>query len=264
MTGPIPLGTLALVGAAGLLVLNGLLSLTFRLGLEKKLAIAGTRTVVQLLILGYVLVPVFRAGEPLLVVGLSLLMVTVAAFEAVSRSKRHYKGARVRALLAMTVSGVGTAVFATAVLVDVHPWWTPQYLVPLLGMILGNSLTGIGIGLDRCLDELSTGRARVEALLSLGATRWEAARPVAQESLRAGLIPILSSMSAVGLVTIPGMMTGQILSGTPPEQAARYQMLIMFLIAGATALGVGIAVLTTLRALFDDAHRLRSERITER
>ena len=131
-------------------------------------------------------------------------------------------------------------------------------------MVLGNALTGISLGVDRCLQELDENRGRVEALLALGATWWEAARPVAAESLRLGMIPILNSMSVVGLVTIPGMMTGQILAGSDPQIAARYQILIMFLIAAAVALGAATAILVTVRALFDSDHRLRAERIRRR
>ena len=124
-------------------------------------------------------------------------------------------------------------------------------------MILGNALTGVSLGLDKMLGSLDEGRGRVELRLALGATAWEASRPEAAEAIRTGMIPILNAMSAVGLITIPGMMTGQILGGTPPVLAPRYQIMIMFLIAGAVALGVGVAVLLTVRACFDEAHRLR-------
>ncbi|MED6335091.1 MAG: ABC transporter permease, partial [Planctomycetota bacterium] len=139
--------------------------------------------------------------------------------------------------------------------------WEPRYLIPFLGMVLGNGLTGISLGLERCLRELDEGRVRVECLLALGATRWEASRVVAGEAVRAGMVPILNSMTVVGLVTIPGMMTGQLLGGVSPLTAARYQILIMFLIAATTAGGVTVVVVLCLRALFDDTHRLRLERL---
>ena len=101
-------------------------------------------------------------------------------------------------------------------------------------------------------------------MLARGATWWEASRPVAAEAIRSGMIPILNSMSVVGLVSIPGMMTGQILGGTDPVLASRYQILILFLIAAATALGTAAAVLLSVRALFDADHRLRSDRLVRR
>lgn len=264
MNGPLPIAPLALVGAAGLIAINAALSIWLRLDLERRLLIATLRTTVQLLIMGYVLVPIFRWKNPYLVVALCLVMVALAAREAIRRSARTYRGIGFNAFFSLMFAAGVTAVLGAAVFVGVEPWWQPRYLLPLLGMILGNSLTGISLGLDRCLLALDEGRDRIEALLALGASWWEAARPTVSESLRAGMIPILNSMSVVGLVAIPGMMTGQLLGGTPPELAARYQILIMFLIAAATAMGAALAILLTVRAVFDDQHRLRSERIVRR
>ncbi|MCA9571459.1 MAG: iron export ABC transporter permease subunit FetB [Myxococcales bacterium] len=264
MTGPVPIGPGQLALGASLLIAHGLLSLGLQLGLERKLLIAGVRTVVQLLLMGWLLVPVFASGSAALVLGVCTVMIVLAARESVGRVSRRYRGIQVAATVALFVAGGSTALLASGVILAVDPWWSPQYLIPMLGMILGNALTGISLGLDRALAELDEGRGRVEALLALGATRWEASRPVAAEALRTGLVPILNAMSAVGLVTIPGMMTGQILGGTEPSLAARYQILILFLIAFATALGTGLSVLFALLAVFDDQHRLRGERISTR
>ena len=102
-------------------------------------------------------------------------------------------------------------------------------------MILGNTLNGISLGLDRLGEQLASKRDQVETLLALGATRWEAARAFIQQAVRTGMIPMINSMMIVGLVSLPGMMTGQLLGGTPPEQAVRYQIVIMFLLAAGTA-----------------------------
>lgn len=261
MNGPVPVTTGGLAGAAALIVVNGVLSFWLGLGLERRLLLASARTIVQLLLLGYILVPIFRWQNPALVVGACVVMVVLASREAVRRGSRRYRRAWLHTFVALCVSALATGSMAVGVLIHIEPWWQPRYLIPLVGMILGNGLTGISLGLDRCLSELDDGRDRIEARLAFGATWWEAARPVATESLRAGMIPILNTMSVVGLVTIPGMMTGQLLGGTPPEQAARYQILIIFLIAAATGLGTLISVLMSLRRLFDREHRLRSDRI---
>jgi len=260
---PIDLSLFDLAGAASLIVVNGALSVWLKLGLERKLAVASVRSVVQLLILGYVLVPVFSIAHPALVFGLGALMVVLAGRAAVRRSSRTFRGAWGAGLFAMTLGAVPTTIFATAMLIQVEPFWTPQYFVPLLGMVLGNALTGVSLGVDTALKGFVLGRGQVELLLAFGATRWEAARGVVADAVRTGMIPILNSMTVVGLVTIPGMMTGQILGGTPPELAARYQILILFLIAGAVGIGTMVAVLLTMRAVFDDADRLRLDRITE-
>lgn len=264
MNGPQPIDAVSLAIAASLLLVNGLLSLWLGLQLERRLLVAALRTAAQLTLLGYVLVPIFRWEHPGLVLALAVLMVALAAREALRRTARGYRGAWWSTFLALVVGASLTAGVGATIVIGVDPWWSPRYLIPLVGMILGNALTGVTLGLDRCLDELDEGRSRVEAWLALGATRWEAARPVAAEALRSGMIPILNSMSVVGLVTIPGMMTGQLLGGTEPDLAARYQILIMFLIAAATATSAALVVLVSLYMLFDDAHRLRGERIQRR
>ncbi len=264
MTGPIVLGWEALAGAAALVLLNGLVSLWLRLDLERRLLIASLRTVIQLSILGAILVPVFDAGRPELVAVIGLVMIALAAREAVRRTKRGYRGMLGSAFGVVLISAGSTTLLATAVLVRAEPWWMPQYLIPLLGMLLGNTLTGIALGLDSALAGLDEGRDQVELLLARGATWWEAARGTAAEAVRTGMIPIINAMSAVGLISIPGMMTGQILGGTAPGLAARYQILIMFLIAGCTAMSVTGTVLISVRVLFDSEHRLRPERLEVR
>ena len=261
MNGPIELSLLDLAAGAALIAVNGALSVWLGLGLGRTLLVASLRTIVQLLILGVALEFVFDLDEVWPVLAFAGFMIAIAAREAVKRSSRRWAGAGLAALVSLLVAAGATTVLASGVIIGVEPWWEPRYLLPLLGMILGNGLTGISLGLDRCLAELDEGAPRVELALAFGATRWEAARPVAAEALRTGMIPILNTMTVVGLVTIPGMMTGQILGGVPPAQAARYQILILFLIASATAMGTAGSVLLSLRALFDEEHRLRRDRI---
>ena len=147
------------------------------------------------------------------------------------------------------------AVLALAAIVRVRPWYTPQYAIPLLGMILGNTLNGVSLGLDRLGSELAVRRDQVEAILALGATRWEAARPLLQQAVKTGLIPTINAMMVVGIVSLPGMMTGQILAGASPVEAVKYQIVIMFLIASATALGTVAVVLLSYRRLFNENHQ---------
>ncbi|MEO1171347.1 MAG: iron export ABC transporter permease subunit FetB [Myxococcota bacterium] len=259
-----PVSGWSLAGAAMLLLVNGALSIWLSLGLERKLLVASVRSVVQLAALGFVLVPVFAAHHPGWVVAWAVLMVTLAAVEATRRTSRTYRGMFAHAFIALALGAVVNAVLGTAVFIGVKPWWEPRYLIPLLGMILGNTLTGVSLGLDRALSQVDDGRGQVESMLALGATRWEATRPVAREAIRTGMVPILNAMSVVGLVTIPGMMTGQLLGGVPPHIAARYQILILFLIASTIAVCTSAAVLLGLRRVIDEEHRLRPERLRRR
>jgi len=255
--GPIEISWLELAFCSVLLLANGAVSMWLGLGLGRKLLLAGLRTVLQLSLLGLVLVHVFDADNGLLVTGICGLMVFLAAREAVQRAGRSYRGIRRDVFLSLFVAAASSMFFITTMVLKTDPWWTPRYLIPLLGMVLGNGLTGISLGLERCLSSFDEDRASVELWIAAGARPWEAARPTAAKALRAGLIPILNSMSVAGMVTIPGMMTGQILGGTEPGMAARYQIMVLFLIAGATAGGTTGVVLLSVRALFDDCGRLR-------
>jgi len=142
-----------------------------------------------------------------------------------------------------------------------QPWHSPHVVIPLLGMVLGNSLTGISLGLDRFLSELRNRRGEVETLLTLGATRWESCRDIFAGATRTAMIPILNTMSVAGIVSIPGMMTGQLLAGAPPIQAVQYQIMIMFVIAAAIALGVVIALAMTYRRVTTADHQIDWDQI---
>lgn len=254
--GPVDISLLELALASSLLLANGAVSLWLRLGLGRQLLTAGLRTVVQLSLLGLVLLRVFEGGEPLLVLAISVAMVVLASVEAVRRAGRRYGGIRRDTFASLLLAAAASLLFIVGLVLDVEPWWAPRYLIPLLGMVLGNSLTGVSLGLERSLASFEEERPAIELLVAAGATRWEAARGPASRALRAGLIPIMNAMSVAGLVTIPGMMTGQILGGTEPSLAARYQILVMFLIAGATAAGTTGVVLLAVRARFDREGRL--------
>jgi putative ABC transport system permease protein len=161
----------------------------------------------------------------------------------------------------MMMSSLLVTIFALMTTLRPDPWYDPRYAIPLLGMILGNCMTGVGLGLNTLTTGLVSRRASVEAQLMLGATRQVAAAPVTREALRSALMPTISSMAATGVVSLPGMMTGQILGGVPPVEAVKYQILVMFLIAGGTGLGAVTAVLGGVYRLTDRRHRLRLDRL---
>jgi len=258
----IELGPVQLAVAAILVVAAGVVSLVLQLGVERRLAIAALRTVVQLGLLGLILERVFSLRHPLLVVGLLVLMTAFAAREAVSRSSRRYKGILLDAWLTMAASSFAVGGIVTNLVVGVDPWYEPQYVIPLLGMILGNSLTGISLGLDKFLDYLDVRRHEVELRIAFGATRNEALRAPLQEAVRTGMVPIINSMAAAGIVSLPGMMTGQILAGTSPMQAVAYQIVVMFMIAAAVAFGSMLVVLLAARHFMGTDATLRLERLS--
>ena len=262
MSGLIELGPLQLAIATLLIIAAGVVSLVLRLGVERRLAVAGLRTVIQLGLLGLILERVFALENPLLVVGLLLLMTVFAAREAVTRASRRYRGILADAWLTMAASCFLVGGIVTQVVVGVKPWYDPQYVIPLLGMILGNSLTGISLCLDRFMDHLETRSAEVELRIAFGATRREALAAPLRDGVRTGMIPIINSMAAAGIVSLPGMMTGQILAGSPPMQAVAYQIVVMFMIAAAVALGAMLVVILAGRRLMGPDATLRLDRLS--
>lgn len=242
--------------AALLIVVNAAISIGLRLGLERSLAMGSVRMVMQLLVIGLVLEWVFRVDRWYVVLSLMAVMTLVAGVTAVQRNERRFRGIWLDTIISIWASSwLVTAYGIFVVMRGVESWYHPQYAIPLLGMVLGNTLNGISVGLSTFTESLVTRRAEVETLLALGATRWEASQRPLRHALRTGLTPIINSMMVVGIVSLPGMMTGQLLSGVAPIQAVKYQIVIMFLIASATALGATGVVLLGFRRLFNADHQ---------
>ncbi|MEQ1612621.1 MAG: iron export ABC transporter permease subunit FetB [Hyphomicrobiaceae bacterium] len=257
--------TLVDLGLAGLLLgLNALLSWGFRLGLERSLLIAAVRMALQLGAIGFVLKFVFEQGSPWLTAAFALMMIGVASWEAIARAPHRigsgwqHWGLGTSALL---FSGLVGTLYAVGLIIAADPWWTPRTLLPILGMVLGNALTGVSLVLDTVTTAVGRERPSIEARLALGATRFEAMRDMLSGALRTAMTPIINVMAAAGLVSLPGMMTGQILAGADPVDAARYQIMILCVIAGTTALGILLAGIGAVWLLTDNRHRLRSERL---
>jgi putative ABC transport system permease protein len=250
--------------AAALILINGALSLMLKLGLERQLLWASVRTVVQLLAVGYLLGWVFAHADWYVVLPLICLMTLVAGFSAASRGKRTYAGQLIDSVVSVWSSSWLVTAIGLFVIIRIRPWYEPQYAIPILGMILGNTLTAVSLGMERMTQELMSGRNTIEMILALGGSRWEAAQSAARQAVRAGMMPTLNQMTVVGIVSLPGMMTGQVLAGENPESAVRYQIMIMFLIAAGSALGTVCAVLLTFRRLFSADHRFMAHLLVAR
>ncbi|MGE5477304.1 MAG: ABC transporter permease [Bacteroidales bacterium] len=250
--------------AAGLLVVaNGALSLALGLGIARKMLVAAARMVVQLLLVGLVLTWLFSTMSPWLTLGVAGLMVLFAGHEITSRQERRLTGWWGYGLgtgCMLLAAGVVTVMALTTQL-RADPWYDPRYAIPLLGMVLGNTMTGIALGMNTLASAVRLRRPAVEARLALGDDRRQAMAPLVRQALATALTPIVNSMAATGVVSLPGMMTGQILGGVEPVEAVKYQILVMFLIAGGTGLGAVAAVLGAARRLTDGRHRVRLDRL---
>lgn len=249
---------------ASLLVL-ALAALTWhlRLGVGGKLLLSAARTAVQLFLIGLVLKFLFDSTHWLWVAGLATLMMLAAGREVMARQKRCFTGWWGFGLgtLSMFLSSFTVTILVLIVVIGNTPWYSPQYAIPLLGMILGNTMTGIALGLDKLTQDASQNRNMLEARLALGQPWQEVISDSRREAIRVGMIPIINAMAAAGIVSLPGMMTGQILAGAPPVEAVKYQILVMFMIAAGTGFGTVAAIMLGARRLFDPRQRLRLDRL---
>lgn len=251
--------------AAVLVLLLAALSMKMRLGLERSLLIAASRTVIQLLLIGLVLKAIFAHVHLGWMATISLIMLIVASREVMVRQKRRFRGIWGFGLgtSSMFVSTFVVILLSLTVVINADPWYAPQYAIPLLGMMFGNTMNGIALGLDRLTQITWQNRAIIEARLLLGHGWRLAISDIHRDSIRAGLIPIINTMAVAGIVSLPGMMTGQILAGAQPVDAVKYQILIMFMIAAGTGFGTVVAVTFGARRLFDDRERLRLDRLVK-
>ncbi len=252
-----------LIIAASLVLGLAGLSVSLQLNISNKIIIAALRTTVQLTLIGFVLKTLFEHSQLSWVLLLSLIMLLIAGYEVMARQTHRFKGAWAYGIgsFSMFISSFTVAIFALTLVVQPEPWYQPQYAIPLLGMLLGNTMTGIALGVNHLTSTTVQQQNSIEARLLLGQTWKQAISDIQRQSVRVGLIPIINAMAAAGVVSLPGMMTGQILSGTPPLEAVKYQILIMFLISAGTGMGTIAASYFSAQRLFDTRHRLRTDRL---
>jgi putative ABC transport system permease protein len=252
--------------AASLLLINAAMSILLRLRLERMLVVAFLRMIVQLLLVGLILRWLFTQGGTVAMLLAAVVMLVAATVEASRRPTQRFQGWWMAGLSGVTLTVIATLATALALVAIANAGsseqtWTPRVVLPVLGMILGNSLTGVSLALSTLLDLAVRERASIEARLAQGATRRDAFGGILTQTLKTAMLPVINGMSVAGLVTLPGMMTGQILAGADPLEAAKYQILILCAISGASALGALMAVFGGLSLLTDARHRLRLDRL---
>jgi putative ABC transport system permease protein len=227
-----------------------------RLGLEWSLAIATGRTILQLSVVGALLDIIFRLDNPWAVLAVVLVMLTIAA--VVSRNRIGKKIPRLLPLVwvSIFVSTAFTLSYVNLLIVQPQRWYEPQYIIPLAGIILGNAINGAAIAGERLVSTINASQLEIETHLSLGATPQQAVAQYRKDAIRAGLIPILNQMMVIGIVTLPGIITGQILSGVNPLDAASYQILVMFILAFANLVTAILVTQGLCRQFFNSDAKL--------
>jgi putative ABC transport system permease protein len=249
--------------AAALVAFDAALSVALKLRLHRQVLWAAGRMVVQLVAVGYILRLVFQVGHPLATLAIVLVMSAIAAREIAARPERTFKGFTGLGLSAggVAIATVVTVGLALTTAIRPQPWYDARYAVTLVGIILGSVLNSGSLALDAMLGGVTRERSSIEAQLALGASFHQATAPLLREAIRRSLLPIINQMSAAGIITLPGIMTGQILAGLDPVEAVKYQILLMFLLAGASGLAAFVIAYGALRRLTDDRQRLRLDRL---
>ncbi|MFV3366993.1 ABC transporter permease [Pseudomonas sp. NY15435] len=260
---PLQLSVPELALAALLIVAAAALSWALRLGLQRTLLISAARLVVQLVLVGFFLRQVFALSSPWLTALVIAVMLGAATFEVGSRQRRRLTGLWHLGIggSAVGIATLGIALFALAGSLRPTPWYDARHAIPLVGIILGTAMNAASLALNQVFASVTRERAAIEARLALGADRHTALSGLIRRALYTGLIPTLNQMAAAGIITLPGIMTGQILAGMDPLDAARYQILLMFLLAGAGFIAALGAVYLSLWRLTDPRERLRLDRL---
>ena len=248
-----------LVTMYSLLLMSIGLAHLLKAGQSKDLFWSGLRMFVQLLVVGYVLHLIFALKTPLPVLLILIVMVGFAV---------QTIGARVKTKMPHFYRVVGTAIlfgcggmtfFFCSLVIGLEPWYDPRYLIPLAGMIIGNSMTGASLAVERLAAEFRERRDEIETGLCLGGSIQAVSETAVSSAFRAALIPSVNAMAAMGLVFLPGMMTGQILSGTEPLIAVKYQIAIMCVITGSVSLTTFFILKLGYRAYFTPYQSLRED-----
>ncbi|TFY50903.1 hypothetical protein EVG20_g11266, partial [Dentipellis fragilis] len=258
------------------------LSRVLGLGVGGSLLTAAIRCVVQLAVVATILQRVFATDSMLAVAGIALLLNFMGTFETVAnKCTRRYRHMFFAVLGAMLLSTIPVSILGIRFAMNIQPFWKPEQYstlpsilvlsqlltsapVPIVGMLCGSTISNIAVSVNYFLKELDENRDKTETYLAFGASRIEACMPVAKEALRLALTPTINQMSVLGIIAIPGMMTGAILGGSSVQQAARLQMVIMFMISSASTLSCIITTVFAFVIVLDREHRIRQDRIDTR
>ena len=250
----------ASLGIAVLFIVSAMVvSCRYSLGLERDLAVGAVRAFVQLTAIGYVLQLLFVSARWYYVVIMLIIMLAAAIKNAVDRQSAKLKGMFTTLGISIFVGSALTTAVVIGIILRVRPWYSPRYLIPLAGSILGNSMTGAALALNRLRSDITHRKPEVEAALALGATSRQAIMPMSRDALKSAMLPSISSLMVVGIVHLPGMMAGQIIAGAFPVDAVKYQLMVVYMIAAAVAITSMMVVYLATNLFFTPDHMLKTE-----
>ena len=248
--GVVDIGYVELFSASALMLVAGLVSWKLELGQTRRIAVSSVRCCVQLLAAGFLLAYLFEFQTWWLVLLVLAAMVIAATQIATSRVKSRIPGLVPAVFVSLFVSSTAIGLIVVEGVVHAEPWYNARQLVPIVGMIMGNAMAAVAVAIDRLFADMDARAPEMFSLVALGATPHEAAAPSLKAAIGAGMTPVLANMSAAGIVTFPGMMTGQLLAGADPLAAAKYQIVVMLMLSAANTIAIVMASYLTYRKRF--------------
>lgn len=257
MNGAVNLNIWQLVAAYVFVIILILIVRMRGIAREKQILLSTVRMTVQLVLVGYLLVYLFDNINPFFTIGVVIVMEVFAVYNIFRRAKYRLSKRLKRAVaISMTIGTLSCLFYFLLVVLRVNPWYNPRYFIPIAGMIIGNSMTGVSVGVNQLVDGMQTKKHLVESALMLGASPKIAAKDIVNSAFDSAILPTINSMLGMGIIFLPGMMTGQILSGTSPLTAIEYQIAIMLSILGSVALTVVIFVQLGYKSFFNSEDQL--------
>ncbi len=252
----IQISNLQLVLSVLLVLITGFISALLQLGLLKSLLWGTVRAFVQLSLIGYILTYVFKLNNLLVIVPILLLMAWIASREATRRINNAPQSPVPMTFLSLTASTFIVGSIVVVLIISPQPWYSARIIIPIFGMLLGNSMNAIALCLDRLYSDISAHAEEVEQLLCFGASPWEAVLTHVKKAVSSGMLPTINALMVVGLVSLPGMMTGQILAGMNPQSAVRYQFVVMVMMTASVAIGCIMIVGLSYKKMFTEDQAL--------
>ncbi len=239
----VALALLLIALAAGLTILN-------RSHMERQFLIGAIRSFVQLWLVGYFLVWLFASQNTLYLILTLEFQILMGAYTSAKQQESTTWNTMTSLSIALHGSVLIVGGYLYGVVLQVNPFEAPHLLIPMMGMVIGNSASGAALSVHRLRGEIESHKGEIEAALTLGATPHKALEPYIASTMRNALIPSLNSMMLMGIVQLPGMMTGQMIAGIVPQQAVRYQIIILYALAGAVALTCYLTIKLEARGFF--------------
>ena len=228
-----------------------------QIGHEGQIILASVRMTIQLILVGYVLTYIFEQPNVLLILGVLALMEGFAIQNIYGRVGADLSTNFKKIIAFAMIIGTGISItYFILIVVNLKPWYLPQYMIPLSGMLIGNSMTGISLGAEGLVNGISDNKEQVENALMLGATPDQATKKIVNRAFYNAILPTINSMMGMGIIFLPGMMTGQILAGATPLTAIKYQIAIMLGILGSVTLTVYIMVKWGSKTFFNERSQI--------